>query len=234
MRRSGRKPLAIGKLPTVVPSRKAALVRRALLRWFDTNGRDFPWRQEEVPVYGRVLAEILLQRTRAETVATFFDRFIARFPSWQAITDSTVEEIGEFLKPIGLWRRRSASLMRLAHEMVQRDGEFPRRRVDVESLPGVGQYIANSILLFSSGRPEPLLDVNMARVLERLFGPRTLVDIRDDPHLQSAARAVVRGKRAVEVNWAILDLAANVCTIKRPQCQKCPLFKSCRYVKQPR
>lgn len=230
MKRPGRKPLAIGKLPPVVPSRKAAVVRRALLRWFDANGRDFPWRQDDVPIYELVLAEILLQRTRAETVAAFFDAFIAQFPSWKVIADSTVEEIGEFLKPMGLWRRRSASLLRLAQEMVQRDGEFPRRRVDVEGLPGVGQYIANSILLFSSGRPEPLLDVNMARVLERLFGRRKLADIRDDPHLQSASRAVVRGKRAAEVNWAILDLAATVCTIKNPRCKECPLAHSCRHV----
>jgi A/G-specific adenine glycosylase len=113
--------------------------------------------------------------------------------------------------------------------MAARGGHFPRSRQEVESLPGVGQYIANSILLFSAGKAEPLLDVNMARVLERLFGSRKLVDIRDDPHLQSISRALVRGKRATEVNWAILDLAATVCTIKKPSCEKCPLRTICQY-----
>jgi A/G-specific adenine glycosylase len=232
MSRPGKKQLRVGKLPSVVSSRNATFVRKALLRWFDTNGRDFPWRRQGVPLYELVLAELLLQRTRAETVAAFFDRFIARFPAWRAIADSTVEEIGEFLKPIGLWRRRAASLLQLAQEMVRRNGEFPRRRAEVESLPGVGQYIANSILLFSSGRAEPLLDVNMARVLERLFGARKLVDIRYDPHLHSISRAIVRGKRAAEVNWAILDLAAKVCIARVPRCCECPIRECCQFAAQ--
>jgi A/G-specific adenine glycosylase len=231
MRRPGRKPLVVGKLPpSPVPPQTAGAIRRALLRWFDANGRDFPWRKEGTSLYQLILAELLLQRTRAETVAAFFDEFTTRFPSWPAIAGATVEEIGELLKAIGLWRRRATSLLALAREMVARGGEFPRKRSEVENLPGVGQYIANSILLFSVGQAEPLLDVNMARVLERLFGPRKLVDIRDDPHLQSISRAIVRGKRAPCVNWAILDLAAVVCTIKNPACDECPLRECCQYV----
>jgi A/G-specific adenine glycosylase len=139
-----------------------------------------------------------------------------------------VDEIGELLEPIGLWRRRPSWLMALAGEMAARGGEFPRTRGQLESLPGVGQYIANSILLFAAGKAEPLLDLNMARVLERSFGPRKLVDIRDDPHLQSVARAVVRGTRAAEVNWAILDLAATACTVREPRCAECPLRRHCQ------
>jgi A/G-specific adenine glycosylase len=147
------------------------------LRWYDEKGRDFPWRGEGADLYRVILAELLLQRTRAETVAAFYDQFTLRFPSWQSLAESTVEEIGQLLKPIGLWRRRAVSLLALATEMAARGGDFPATRTDVKALPGVGQYIANSILLFSAGRAEPLLDVNMARVLERLFGPRRLVDI---------------------------------------------------------
>lgn len=230
MRRPGRKPLEIGKLPpSLVTPETAGTVRRALLRWFESSGRSFPWREQKASLYQLILAELLLQRTRAETVASFFDQFITRFPTWQSIASSTVEEIGELLKPVGLWRRRAKSLLALAKEMVARGGEFPRKRAEVEGLPGVGQYIANSILLFSAGKEEPLLDVNMARVLERLFGPRKLVDIRDDPHLQSISRAIVRGKRAASVNWAILDLAASVCTIRNPQCNACPLQRMCQF-----
>lgn len=222
----------MGILPSIISSQTAVAVRRALLRWFGEYGRDFPWRREGAGLYQLILAELLLQRTRAETVAAYFGEFIARFPNWKAIAGSTVEEIGELLKPIGLWRRRAASLHALATEMGARGGEFPGKRVEVETLPGVGQYIANSILLFSAGRAEPLLDVNMARVLERLFGPRKLADIRDDPHLQSISRSIVRGKRSASVNWAILDLAAIICTIKNPRCPSCPLRNICRYARQ--
>lgn len=229
MKRPGRKHLPIEKLPSVIRRGKAALFRNALLRWYDVNARDFPWRRRGVSIYKLVLAEVLLQRTRAETVAVFFDRFVTRFPTWQSIANASEQELGQLLKPIGLWRRRAASLRRLAGEMVTRRGEFPRRRSQVESLPGVGQYIANSILLFSAGRPEPLLDVNMARVLERYFGPRKLVDIRYDPYLQELSRSVVRGRRSRDINWAILDLAAIVCRVKRPRCAVCPLRAACKY-----
>lgn len=230
MRRPGRKPFVVGKLPpSTVPPRTAAAIRRLLLRWYEEHGREFPWREGGTSLYHLVLAELLLQRTRAETVAAFFAAFTGRFPTWASLAESTVEEIGEFLKPIGLWRRRAGSLLALAREMIARDGQFPRRRQEIEGLPGVGQYIANAILLFACGRPEPLLDVNMARVLERICGPRKLVDIRDDPHLQSLSRTVVRGKHATKLNWAILDLAALVCTIRNPRCNQCPLGQHCRY-----
>jgi A/G-specific adenine glycosylase len=178
-----------------------------------------------------VVAEFLLQRTRAETVAAFFDAFIERFPSWEAMAAASLEDIGEFLKPIGLWKRRSRSLAAFAEAMVARRGVFPQTREEIQMLPGVGQYVANAILLFSAGHAEPLLDVNMARVLERVFGPRKLVDIRYDPYLQSLARQVIRGERTAEVNWAILDLAAKVCTVKHPRCPTCPLRKRCRFAR---
>jgi len=232
MRRPGRKPLVVSKLPSIVSPQDAAVVRGAILKWFELNGRDFPWRRDGASVYHRILAEVLLQRTRAQTVAAFFDEFTRRFPRWQSIADATVEEIGELLKPIGLWRRRAASLSALARVIADRHGQFPTKRTEIEKLPGVGQYIANSVLLFSNGRPEPLLDVNMARVIERLFGPRRLADIRDDPYLQSVSRAIVRGKRAATVNWGILDLAASVCTVKNPRCGECPLRWTCRFARQ--
>lgn len=219
-----------GKRAEVHPQ-SAAAVRRALLRWFDEYGRDFPWRSG-AGLYRQVIAELLLQRTRAETVAAFFDAFIERFPSWQAMAEASLEDIGQFLKPVGLWKRRSASLAALAKAMVARGGTFPETREELQMLPGVGQYIANAILLFSGGHSEPLLDVNMARVLERVFGPRKLVDIRYDPYLQSLARQVMRGDRAAEVNWAILDLAAKICTVKSPRCAECPLRKSCRFARE--
>ncbi|MGH7307091.1 MAG: hypothetical protein ACREK6_00180 [Candidatus Rokuibacteriota bacterium] len=229
MRRPGRKsrPFEIHRVG--ISPRTAAAIRRALLRWFKSSGRRFPWREEGTSLYERVLAEILLQRTRAQTVGAFFNEFTTRFPSWQAIADASIEQIGNCLKPIGLWRRRASSLAALAREMASRDGQFPHSREEIESLPAVGQYVASSILLFSGRKAEPLLDVNMARVLERLFGPRRLADLRDDPHLQSVSRVIIRGKHAAELNWALLDLAAMLCTIKDPQCQQCPLAGHCKY-----
>ena len=96
----------------------------------------------------------------------------------------------------------------------------------------MGQYVARAILLFCHGQPEPLLDTNMARVLERYFGPRQLADIRHDPYLQELSRRVVAAGDPVVINWAILDLGAMVCKPRTPECNACPLKRGCQFRKQ--
>ncbi len=203
--------------------------QRSILTWFRRQGRTFPWRDPSASHYVLVVSEILLQRTRAATVAAFFPRFVRRFSGWNHLAGATDSELRAFLEPIGLWRRRAAVLRALAQEMQRRRGRFPATRDEIEELPGIGQYIASAVLLFCHGSREPFLDVNMARVLERCFAPRKLADIRYDIWLQSLARRVVSHKQAIEINWAILDLASKACLIRRPICKVCPLCGCCRY-----
>jgi len=162
-------------------------------------------------------------------VATFFPRFVAEFPSWKKLDSSSVARLQIYLQPIGLWRQRALSMRALAKVMVKRNGRLPRTRDEIEALPGVGQYITNAILLLCHGEAQPLLDGNMARVLERVFGPRKLADIRYDPYLQSLAWEVVQCTKSKEINWAILDLAANVCLSRNPHCCDCPINSICSY-----
>ena len=204
--------------------------RKQLISWYTRHGRTFPWRKKSATHYQKILAEIFLQRTRAETIETFLSGFINRFPSWKTLSMAKESDLESFLKPIGLWRQRAASLKALATEMAKRGGRFPKEREDIEKLPGVGQYIANSIFLFCHGKPEPLLDVNMARVLERFFGPRILADIRYDPYLQKLSGAVVNGKDPRIINWAILDFASKICLSSQPKCSECPINKNCKYL----
>lgn len=203
----------------------------ALLGWYQDHGRYFPWRKKTATNYERIIAEILLQRTKAETIAIFYPKFVDQYPSWRKLGGETEGELQEWFKPIGLWRRRASSLHELSKEMVKRSGRFPKERSEIESLPGIGQYIANAILLFCYGIPQPLLDTSMARVLERYFGPRNLVDIRYDPYLQSLAKFVVGEDpiSAVQLNWAILDLAALVCKKVNPTCSICPVNFGCLF-----
>lgn len=223
-------------VPRVIAARlgrhacRIVVFRRVVLRWFVCEGRSFPWRHADVSLYALVVSELLLQRTRAETVAAFFPRFIKRFPSWRYLASASDGELRLFLGPIGLWRRRAASLRGLGMAMEARGGSFPRTRDEIEQLPGVGQYVASATMMFCHGACEPLLDVNMARVLERVFGARKLADIRYDPWLQALAREVVKSSRARKVNWAILDLAASICTRTNPKCPRCPARAACLYV----
>ena len=221
------KPLKAGS----IPSNRVRRFQKDLLAWFEREGRHFPWRNRSATTYQLVISEVLLQRTRAETVERFFPHFIATFPSWKSLANASDSDLREFLQPIGLWRRRAASITALAREVNERHGRVPTVRSEIESLPGVGQYIANAIVLLAHDGREPLLDVNMARVLERYFGPRQLADIRYDTYLQSLSKRIVDHKEAKRINWAVLDLGAKVCKARSPHCIECPMEIRCKHAK---
>jgi len=216
----------------LIASRKVEIFTGILLEWYENWGREFPWRHSHAILFHQVVSEILLQRTKAETIAAYWPTFLSSFPSWRSLASVTVKEIKAVLKPIGLSTQRAPRLKGLAIAISKNNGRFPVTRKEIEALPGIGQYIANAIEMFVHGKPRPLIDVNMARVLERYFGPRKLADIRHDPYLQQLGHAVVDHPRAPEVNWAILDFAALVCTVKRPRCFNCQLAAACQYPKK--
>ncbi len=200
-----------------------------LLDWFYSNGRKFPWRNKSITNYQKVIAEVLLQRTKAETIAKFYPQFIKDFSNWKSLADADVKKIEKYLVPIGLYRQRSVRLKNLAIEMVKRNGRLPKDRADLESIPFMGQYTANAVELVVFNQPSPLVDVNMARVIERYFQKRKMADIRYDPFLQLLSRKIVDSKKAKEINWGILDYAALICAAKSPKCNLCKLARNCNF-----
>lgn len=156
-------------------------------------------------------------------------KLIQKYPTWQSIHEVDLLELQKDLRPLGLWKRRSDSLKALAHCMVDRNERFPLDRNKLMQLPAIGHYMANAILLILTNKPYPLLDVNMARVLERYFGlTRTKVDIRYDPALNECAEKVTDSKNSLRLNWAIMDFASLVCKLK-PECSHCPTNKMCAF-----
>jgi len=211
---------------------KAKWFQTQLTHWFKLNCRKFPWRKKSASKYQLIIAEVLLQRTKAETVSGFYPKFIKKFTSWKVLAKAKKKDLQIFLKPIGLWRQRASAIKNLSAEMAKRNGRFPKTREEIEKVPAVGQYIANAVLMFCHGQPQPLLDVNMARVLERFFGPRKLADIRYDPYLQKLAMDVLPKKKSRDFNWAILDFASKVCKPQKPLCKNCCLANKCLFYKK--
>jgi A/G-specific adenine glycosylase len=200
-----------------------------LLAWYLSNGRKFLWRHEGRSEYEIIIAEVLLQRTKAETIEKFYQNFIDKYPNWKIIGEASIEAIEIDLKPIGLYRQRAKRIKNLAIELNTRNGIIPGNRDELDQIPMFGQYIANAIELQLFNRNKPLLDVNMARVLERYFGPRNLSDIRYDPYLQKLAHDVVNHKNSKQMSWAILDFAAMICKSRNPKCITCFFSVSCKY-----
>lgn len=120
--------------------------------------------------YQIIITETLHQRTKAETVSKFYSQFIKDFPNWTNLAQADTATIEQYLKAIGLYRQRAKRLKRLAIEMVKRKGKLLHDRKDLGSISFIGQYIANAIELIIHNQPSPLVDVDMARLLEKYFG----------------------------------------------------------------
>lgn len=179
--------------------------RDQVLAWFENNRREFPWREACRTPYEILVAEILLQRTRAAAAADAYLPFVARFPNWATLAEASEEDLRPHVEALGLGSVRIRTLLNVARA-VQIEGDDIASRGAVERITGIGQYTANAVRLIVGGEDVPLLDANMARVLERYFGPRTYVDLRDDPYLHTLANRVAAGSCSLEVSWGSLIL----------------------------
>ena len=175
-----------------------------------------------------LVVEILLQQTRAERIAAFVPTFLTDLPSLNAFAAIDEHVLAERLATLGLQNRRASRLIALARALLARDGRIPNFKPELESLPGVGPYVAAAYMSTVLHEREPMVDVNMARLIERLYGPRTLADIRYDPHINGIANRLIHlAARPKEFNWAVLDLGAAHCTARSPSCGGCPLLEVC-------
>lgn len=205
--------------------------RRVLLEWFDNNGREFPWRRQNLSSYEIIISEILLQRTKAETVAKYYPVFFNKYPGWDELKDANIQDLEVILKPLGLYKHRANRLYRIIQEYNQKEGRLPRNREELNDSSLSTLYVSNAYELFLLNRRAPLLDVNMSRLLGRFFNPGEFKDVRNDKQMQELSRIVINVTRCRELNWAILDYAALVCKKTTPRCTECKLNTRCRYYK---
>jgi A/G-specific adenine glycosylase len=206
-----------------------ALFQAVLLRWFAAFGRVFPWRRPGLNEYELIIAEALLQRTRADIVAKHYEAFLQAYPDWQALASVDPALLEAHIRPLGMAAQRGPKLLALAKEMVRRGGILPRDRQELATIPFFGHYLLYAAELLIFHQPAPLLDVNMARLLERYFGLQRRPDLRRDPPLQKLAARVANHPESKHLNWAILDFATLVCKSQRPLCPGCPLNRDCQY-----
>jgi DNA (cytosine-5)-methyltransferase 1 len=208
---------------------KIIFFRKKISEWFKTNRRDFPWRKENLNNYQIIISEILLQRTKAETVAKYFHYFLKKYPNWDSLSSATLEELEDILKPLGLYKHRAKRIKKITNEYLSRNKKLPVNQKELQESQFSTLYIQNAYELFLLNKRTALLDVNMSRVLSRFFYPKEFKDVRNDKEIQAKAKAVINVKNCKELNWAILDFAALICTSRKPKCEQCPLKRQCEY-----
>ncbi len=213
-------------LRRLVPQR-AASFRRRLLSWYRTAGRDLPWRRTRDP-YRVLVSEFMLQQTQVSRVLSYYDRFLARYPSVQALAQAPPRAVREAWDGLGYYRR-AANLHRLAAEVVRRHGgAIPADAQQLLRLPGVGPYTAGAVAAFAFEQPVPAVDTNVRRVLNRLFGCRTAKEARTT----ASALQPTRGNTAWAFNQALMELGALVCTARAPKCGECPVRRLCEWYRK--
>lgn len=205
----------------------ANLLSEELLKWWTKNQRKFPWRNTRDP-YKILISEILLHRTRAEQVVPIYCEFIVKFPTIKHLSIAGLDDIKKLLYPLGLhWRTKL--LHNMAIVITKKYGKrISSARKELESLPGVGHYIASAVRCFAFGYPEPLLDTNTVRILGRMFGIRITDGSRRSRCFQKLSQSILDRKKSREFNYAMIDLGAIICKPKEPLCKVCPLNRMCK------
>jgi A/G-specific adenine glycosylase len=203
--------------------------RRRLLRWFQRNGRDLPWRRTRDP-YRILVSEVMLQQTQVERVRDYYKRFIRQYPTVRDLAAARPARVRESWEGLGYYAR-ARNLHAAARTIATRhQGRFPRSVEDVQSLPGVGRYTAGAVVSFAYGEPAPILDTNVRRVLTRIFVQRRASrPAQADRRLWALAEAVIPEGQAWAFNQALMDFGATLCTARNPQCPACPMCSLCAF-----
>jgi A/G-specific adenine glycosylase len=198
-----------------------------LLAWFSAHARDLPWRRNRTP-YRVWLAEVMLQQTQVDAVIPYYERFLAHFPTVEALAGASSEEVLKLWEGLGYYAR-ARNLHAAAKVVVGSSGHFPETFEGLRALPGVGRYTAGAVASIAFGRDVPAVDGNVRRVLARVFAVREDVTrSRVQRELEALATSLLPPGQVGVFNEALMELGATVCTPRTPDCSRCPLRELCQ------
>ncbi len=199
-----------------------------LLTWYDTHGRkDLPWQLHQTP-YRVWVSEIMLQQTQVATVIPYFERFSEAFPDVEALAAAPLDRVLHLWSGLGYYAR-ARNLHAAAMAIVERfAAEMPRSLDLLMGLPGIGRSTAGAIRSIAFGKPAPILDGNVKRVLTRIHaidGWSGNAPVARE--LWSLAEQCMSHERPADYTQAIMDLGATLCTRTSPACGICPMKDDC-------
>lgn len=205
-----------------------------LIKWYASEGRDLPWRKTKDP-YRIWLSEIILQQTRVAQGMSYYERFIARFPTVKNLADAHPDEVRKQWEGLGYYSRARnlhATAKIVAYEL---GGQFPETWQELIKLKGIGPYTARALASFAFGQEAAVLDGNVFRVVSRFLADGSPIDLpQTKTDFQQYLDSWVKGRDSASFNHAIMDLGAMVCLPRNPLCSNCPLVKGCKAAKEGR
>ena len=199
-----------------------------LIAWQKRYGRhQLPWQQTKNP-YHIWVSEIMLQQTQAETVKGYYERFITRFPSVEALAKADFDEVIRLWAGLGYYARARNLHKAAIQIMATFHGRFPKRLSQLESLPGIGRSTAAAITAFAFDVKTTILDGNVKRILSRYFAISDEIDsAKTTQKLWILAEQLVPNYDITHYIQGLMDLGSLVCKRSRPACQNCPVHEDC-------
>jgi A/G-specific adenine glycosylase len=205
---------------------KPPSIAHLLLAWYRSGHRDLPWRRTSDP-YRIWVSEIMLQQTRAQAVVPYYERFLQRFPTVEALAAASEQDVLALWAGLGYYSR--ARNLRLAAQQVAAAGTFPSDYEAIRALPGIGDYTAAAIASIAFHLPRAVLDGNVLRVVSRLESdPSDITAARTRERFRAIAQQWLPPRHPGAFNQALMELGATVCLPRNPLCLVCPLSGCCR------
>jgi A/G-specific adenine glycosylase len=215
-----------------LPRRKKAAERpdpADLLAWYDRHRRVLPWRARggaPADPYAVWLSEIMLQQTTVKTVAPYYEKFLARWPTVTALAQASLDDVLRSWAGLGYYAR-ARNLHACARALVERHGGiFPASLEALRALPGIGDYTAAAVAAIAFDGPAVPVDGNVERVVSRLFAVEEALPAAK-PTIKQLAASLLPERRSGDFAQALMDLGATICSPKRPACALCPWNESC-------
>jgi A/G-specific adenine glycosylase len=201
----------------------------ALLDWYDRERRDLPWRSKRgrrSDAYRVWLSEIMLQQTTVKAVIPYYEKFLLRWPSVEALAAADLDDVLAAWAGLGYYSR-ARNLYKCAQAVVaEHGGKFPATEEGLRDLPGIGPYTAAAIAAIAFGEAATPVDGNVERVVSRLFAVRRPMP-QAKREIKRLAETLTPQRRAGDFAQAMMDLGASLCSPKKPSCLMCPLQQDC-------
>ena len=204
-------------------------VRRKLLAEWHCYKRDFVWRHGPSP-YKTMIAEFMLQRTKAEQVEPVYKKFLKKYPDIFTLVEAKGQEVSIFTNNLGLHKRGKNFLLSASYIVDHHQGIFPKDRHALLKIPGIGDYVAGAILTICFNKPEYVIDANIARFINRYWGLHLGGEIRRKKEVIEKAKELFNYSDTKNLLFALLDFTALICKPLKPDHENCVLEKTCKHI----
>lgn len=198
----------------------------SLVDWYRAGKRDLPWRIDRDP-YRIWVSEVMLQQTTVAAVIPFYERFLKRFPTLEALAGAQVKDVVAQWAGLGYYSR-ARNLHKSAQTLVGRGG-FPKAWEELIELPGFGPYTSRAVASLAFDQKVGVLDGNVIRLLSRRHGvDNEWWKSKGRGPLQTLADELAGATRApADLNQGLMELGATICTPQNPACLICPWASRC-------